>query len=69
MVYKLVAEKMNTTEKLHNRIDFQNLIYHYKDPTANLNFNDFSDAATLFDEIKSCRIKVANTEKNRWRLN
>ena len=37
----------------------KNLIYHYKDPTTNINFNNVIVAATLFDEIKSSRIRLA----------
>ena len=40
----------------------KSLIYHYKDPTTNINFNNVIAAATLFDEIKFSRIRLA--EKN-----
>ena len=39
-------------------------MYHYKGPTANVDFIDFIDAATIFDEIKSNKIKLADAEKN-----
>ena len=39
---------MNTIENLHNSIDFNNLSYHDKGPTANVSFNNFIDGATLF---------------------
>ena len=55
---------MNVTEKLCDHIDFENLIYHYKGPNANVKFNGFIDVMTLFDQIKSIRIKLDNTEKN-----
>ena len=55
---------MNVTEKLCDHIDFENLIYHYKGPNANVKFNAFIDVTTLFDQIKSIRIKLDNTEKN-----
>ena len=58
-----MAERMETMGKLHNSIDFKKLLYHYKGPTANVNFNDFVDATTL-DEIKSNRIKLADEEKS-----
>ena len=60
----LVAERMETIEKLHNNTDFNNLTYHYKGPTANVDFNNFIDVATLFDEIKSKRRKLVDGEKN-----
>ena len=39
------------------------MLYHYKGPTANVDFNGFIDATTL-DEIKSNRIKLADEEKS-----
>ena len=42
-------------EKLHNSVNFQNFIYHFKGPTKD--FNDFIDAETLFDDIKSKKIR------------
>ena len=72
MFYNLVVQRMNVTEKLHDHIDFENLIYHYKGPNANVNFNGFNDVTTLFDQIKSSRIKFDNTERHqmecKWKL-
>ena len=62
--FKLVPERIESIEKLDNSIDFDNLTYHYKCPTANVDFNKFIDAATLFNKIKSKRIKLADAEKN-----
>ena len=42
---------MDAIEKIHNNINFGNSIYHYKGPTANVNFRNFIDAATLFSDI------------------
>ena len=46
-------------EKLHNKVNFENLIYHFKGPIKDADFNDFMDAETLFNDIKS---KLYNTE-------
>ena len=54
---------METMGKLHNSIYFKKLLYHYKGPTANVDFNGFTDATTL-DEIKSNRIKLVDEEKS-----
>ena len=48
IIYKLIVERMNTIENLHNSIDFNNLSYHDKGPAANVSFNNFIDGATLF---------------------
>ena len=60
----LVAERNAEIEKLHNSANFQNLIYHFKDPTKDIAFNDFIDAETLFDDIKSKIIRTEDVEKN-----
>ena len=60
---------MERTEELHNSIDFNNLTYYYKGPTENVNFSNFIDTATLFNEIKSNKIKLGDAEKNKWILN
>ena len=37
MFYNFVAER--TGEKLHNSVNFQNFIYHFKDLTKDMYFN------------------------------
>lgn len=46
---RIIAERMEKIEKLHNSIDFKNLMYLYKGPTPNIYFNDFTETATAFD--------------------
>ena len=54
---------METMEKLHNSIDFNNLTYHNMGPIANVNFDYFIDATTFLDKIKSTRINLADVER------
>ena len=61
--YRLVTERMEAIEKLHNSINFNNLTYHYMGSIANLSFDDFIDETTLFDKTKSKRVKLADVEK------
>ena len=61
--YRLVTERMETIEKLHNSINFNNLTYPYMGPIANVSFDDFIDETTLFDMTKSKRVKLADVEK------
>ena len=42
---------MEKIDKMHNSIDFGNLTYRYQSPTANLDLNNFIDAASLFDGL------------------
>ena len=53
MFYKLVAERIGEIKKLHNSVNFQNVVYHFKYPTKNIDFIDFIDAETLFNDITS----------------
>ena len=64
MFSKLVAERMETIEKLHNSVYFNNLKCPCKGPTANVNFDGFIDAATLYDVIKSKRINQLRRKKS-----
>ena len=51
--HNLVAERTGKIEKLYDSFNFQNLIYHFKVPTKDIDFNNFIDAETLFDDQKS----------------
>ena len=50
-------ERTGEIEKLHNSVNFQNLIYHFKGRTKDIDeFNEFIDAEKLFHDIKSKEI-------------
>ena len=51
-------------EKLHNSVNFENLIRRFMGFTKNTDFNDFIDAETTFDDIKSQQIRFEDVEKN-----
>ena len=55
---------METIQKSHNSIDFNNLTNHYKGPNVNTDFNKFIDTATLFDETKQNKTIFADADKN-----
>ena len=57
-------ERTAEIKKLHNNFDFQNLMYHFKGPTKDIDFNDLIDAETLFDDIKPKKIRFEDVEKN-----
>ena len=38
-------------------------MYHFKGPTKDIDFTDFIDAATLFDDIKSEKIRFQDEDK------
>ena len=50
-------------EKLHNSVNFQNFIYHFKGPTKGIGFNNFIDVEILCDDIKSKKIRFEDVEK------
>ena len=62
LFFRFVSERIEKQE-LYNSVNFNNLTYHYKGRTANVDFNDFVDAATLLQNIKSKKIKLVNTKK------
>ena len=37
-------ERTREIEKLYNKANFQNLIYHFNGPTKEINFHDCNDA-------------------------
>ena len=51
IIYKLIVERMNIIENLHNSIDFNNLSYHDKGPTANVTFNNFIDVQLFLEQL------------------
>ena len=57
-------ERTGEIEKLHNSVNFENLICYFKGPTKNIVFNDIIDAETLFDDIKSKKIRFEDAEIN-----
>ena len=61
----LVAERTGKTEKLHNSINFQNLIYHFMDPIKYIDFSDFIDAEPFFHDIKSEKIRSEDAKKKK----
>ena len=56
-------------EKLHNSVNFENLICRFMGFTKNTDFNDFIDAETTFDDIKSQQISSKMQKKIKWNLN
>ena len=42
---------MDEIEKSHKSIDFENLIYNFKGPIANADFNDLIDAEALYSKL------------------
>ena len=70
-VYHLIIKKeysiillQKELEKLYNSFNFQNLIYHFKGPTKDIDFNNFIDAEILFDDLKSLEIRFEDVDKN-----
>ena len=42
-----------TMNKLHDDVEFNNSLYHYKDRTKNVNFIDYNNTKILFNMIKN----------------
>ena len=52
-------------QQKNQSFDVKNVTYRYVGLTANGDFDNFIDAATLFDEINSSRIKLTHAKKKR----
>ena len=52
ILYKLIAERSQEIEKLHISYNLENLIYHFKSFTKDIDFNNFIDAETQFSLYK-----------------
>ena len=50
--------------KLEHNVNFGNLLYHFKDSTKRIDFNDFIDAETPFNSIELKKIRFEAVEKN-----
>ena len=63
--YSIIILRKNWKNwKLHSG-NYQNLIYHFKGPTKDIDFNDFIDVETLFDDIKSKNNKIWRCKKKK----
>ena len=49
-------ERLHNSVNFQNYVNFQNLMYHFKSPTKDIDSNDFINAETLFDDINSKKI-------------
>ena len=50
--------------ELHSSVKFDNLLYHYKGPTKDKDFNTYNDAKSLFDMIENKDITLSHAEEN-----
>ena len=48
----------------HDALEFNNLLYHYKSSTKDVNCNSYNDIKSLFNMIKNKDISLINAEKN-----
>ena len=58
---KLFEKAMN---ELHDALEFNNLLYHYKSSTKDVNCNSYNDLKSLFNMIKNKDISLINAETN-----
>ena len=67
-IYNLVAERTGKIEKIHNNVNFQNLVYQFKGPSKNVDFVDITDAASLFNDKRSKKIRFEDADKNQMKF-
>ena len=61
----LVKERMNTINKLHESVEYNNLKFEYAGLTKSVSFYEFMDSKELFNKIKSNQIKFNDAQKNK----
>ena len=49
---------------MHNAVEINSLLYHYKGPTKDKDFSMHNDAKSLFDMIKNKGISLTHAEEN-----
>ena len=54
--------------KLNSAVEFDNLLYHYKDPTKDKDFSMYNDAESVFDMTKNKGISLTRAEENQANL-
>ena len=54
--------------KLNSAVEFDNLLYHYKDPTKDKDFSMYNDAESVFDMTKNKDISLTRAEENQANL-
>ena len=48
----------------HDALEFNNLLYHYKSSTKDVNCNNYNDTKSLFNMMKNKDISLINAETN-----
>ena len=60
---ELIKERRKAISELHSAVEFDNLLYHYKDPTKDKDFSMYNDAKSLFYMVKNKDISVTQKKK------
>ena len=61
--YNVVKERFDGITELTDEIDYNDLIYHFKNNNNNRNFNDFHNGSGLFKKIQPGKMKLKDAEK------
>ena len=64
MFNKLVDERLEEITKLDKKVNPDDLIYRYKDSTANGKFNEFDHAFNILDKIRGRKIILADVKEH-----
>ena len=64
----VIVERTGQFEKSHNSVTFQNLVYHFKGPTRNTDFNDFIYPEILSNDVKSKKIRFEDALKSQMEI-
>ena len=65
----LVKERFDEVKELTDEIDYNDLIYYFKNNNNNRNFNDFDNGIELFKNMQSGEMKLEDPKKQQNYLN
>ena len=60
---KILEERMDEILKMSDKVDFDNLVYNFKDPTSSINFGKFGGPMYIYGHMKNGDTTLQQVEK------
>ena len=60
---KILEERMDEILKMSDKVDFDNLVYNFKDPTSSINFGKFGGPMYIYGHMKNGDTTLQQEEK------
>ena len=62
---KILEERMDEILKMSDKVDFDNLVYNFKDPTSSINFGKFGGPMYIYGHMKNGDTTLQQVEKQK----